>query len=171
MYCSECGCDRILLQNALNTLLQPEQPAQTEPELLAPLAPQRKSLPALWALRPLAGGADPDGGCNRAGGGTLVAASRGEPAAEQTRVLDARNAGDSSRAGHVAADEGTRVMPAPSRRAADIPEQEPAYDDEEEDEDERDSVAEALIRWVPPITAIVCAAVALCGFVYYQFVL
>ena len=25
--------------------------------------------------------------------------------------------------------------------------------------------------WVPPITAIVCAAVALCGFVYYQFVL
>ena len=37
--------------------------------------------------------------------------------------------------------------------------------------DERDSVAEALIRWVPPITAIVCAAVALCGFVYYQFVL
>ena len=35
----------------------------------------------------------------------------------------------------------------------------------------RTSVAEALIRWVPPITAIVCAAVALCGFVYYQFVL
>ena len=45
------------------------------------------------------------------------------------------------------------------------------YDDEEEYEDERDSVAEALIRWVPPITAIVRAAVALCGFVYYQFVL
>ena len=40
VYCSECGCDRILLQNALNTLLQPEQPAQTEPELETPLAPQ-----------------------------------------------------------------------------------------------------------------------------------
>ena len=38
-------------------------------------------------------------------------------------------------------------------------------------EDSRDSVAEALIRWVPPITAILCAAIALCGFVYYQFVL
>ena len=25
VYCSECGCDRILLQNALNTLLQPEK--------------------------------------------------------------------------------------------------------------------------------------------------
>ena len=25
VYCTECGCDRILLQNALNTLLQPEK--------------------------------------------------------------------------------------------------------------------------------------------------
>ena len=73
------------------------------------------------------------------------------------------------RASHAAADEGTRVMPAAARRAQPISQQpEPAYDDEEEYEDERDSVAEALIRWVPPITAIVCAAVALCGFVYYQ---
>ena len=42
---------------------------------------------------------------------------------------------------------------------------------DKDEEDDRDSVAEALIRWVPPITAIVCAAVALCGFVYYQFML
>ena len=48
---------------------------------------------------------------------------------------------------------------------------EPDYEDNEEYEDERDSVAETLIRWVPPITAILCAAIALCGFVYYQFVL
>lgn len=27
VYCTECGCDRILLQNALNTLLQPGQKA------------------------------------------------------------------------------------------------------------------------------------------------
>ena len=43
VYCTECGCDRILLQNALNTLLQPEKkepvpaaepvrPVQTEPD-------------------------------------------------------------------------------------------------------------------------------------------
>lgn len=44
-------------------------------------------------------------------------------------------------------------------------------EEDEEYEDNRDSVAEALIRWVPPITAILCAAIALCGFVYYQFVL
>ena len=47
----------------------------------------------------------------------------------------------------------------------------PMEEEYEEYEDSRDSVAEALIRWVPPITAILCAAIALCGFVYYQFVL
>lgn len=39
VYCSECGSDRILLQNALNTLMQPEQPA--EPEDLPPGRGQR----------------------------------------------------------------------------------------------------------------------------------
>ena len=71
---------------------------------------------------------------------------------------------------HTEPDEGTRVMPAPARRAVPEPPQ-PVEEDEEDYEDERDGVAEALIRWVPPITAIICAAVALCGFVYYQFLL
>ena len=57
-----------------------------------------------------------------------------------------------------------------ARRAEPVQEV-PDDDLDEDEEDDRDSVAEALIRWVPPITAIVCAAVALCGFVYYQFVL
>ena len=35
VYCSECGCDRILLQNALNTLLQP---AATADEMEMPLS-------------------------------------------------------------------------------------------------------------------------------------
>ena len=106
VYCSECGCDRILLQNALNTLLQ--------------------------------------------------------PAAARAPISDV-----------AAADEGTRVMPAAAHRPAPAPVRQPApvQDDDEEYEDSRDSVAEALIRWVPPITAILCAAIALCGFVYYQFVL
>ena len=97
-----------------------------------------------------------------------------EPAAEQTRVLDAETRaqfpGHSARA--EAVDEGTRVMPAAARSAQPIPEQpENAYEDDEEYEDERDGVAETLIRWVPPLTAIICAGVALCGFIYYQFVL
>mgnify|MGYP001015072476 CR=1 FL=1 len=44
VYCTECGCDRILLQNALNTLLQPEQP---DPVPAAqPEAPVRPAQPA-----------------------------------------------------------------------------------------------------------------------------
>ena len=40
VYCSECGCDRILLQNALNTLLQPAATAdEMEMPLNAPAAP------------------------------------------------------------------------------------------------------------------------------------
>ena len=58
----------------------------------------------------------------------------------------------------------------PARRPAPVRQSAPVEEDEEY-EDNRDSVAEALIRWVPPITAILCAAIALCGFVYYQFVL
>ena len=43
VYCSECGCDRILLQNALNTLLQPAAPAdEMEMPLSAPAAPAAK---------------------------------------------------------------------------------------------------------------------------------
>ena len=169
VYCSECGCDRILLQNALNTLLQPEQPAQTEPELETPLAPQAEEPTRIMGAAPVQ--EEP----TRIMGSPCREAEPQpeEPAAEQTRVLDAgMRAQFPGRASHAAADEGTRVMPAAARRAQPVSQQpEPAYDDEEEYEDERDSVAEALIRWVPPITAIVCAAVALCGFVYYQFVL
>ena len=169
VYCSECGCDRILLQNALNTLLQPEQPAQTEPELETPLAPQAEEPTRIMGAAPVQ--EEP----TRIMGAPCREAEPQpeEPAAEQTRVMDAgMRTQFPGRASHAAADEGTRVMPAAARRAQPVSQQpEPAYDDEEEYEDERDSVAEALIRWVPPITAIVCAAVALCGFVYYQFVL
>ena len=169
VYCTECRCDRILLQNALNTLLQPEQPAQTEPELETPLAPQAEEPTRIMGAAPVQ--EEP----TRIMGAPCREAEPQpeEPAAEQTRVLDAgMRTQFPGRASHAAADEGTRVMPAAARRAQPISQQpEPAYDDEEEYEDERDSVAEALIRWVPPITAIVCAAVALCGFVYYQFML
>ena len=140
VYCTECRCDRILLQNALNTLLQPEQPARPVAEV--PAQPAAAEEPTR----------------------IVGAAPAGE---EHTRVLDA-----STRAAFPgsSADEGTRVIPAPSRRAEPVQEV-PDDDLDEDEEDDRDSVAEALIRWVPPITAIVCAAVALCGFVYYQFML
>ncbi len=153
VYCSECGCDRILLQNALNTLLQP---AATADEMEMPL-----SAPAAPAEEP-----------TRVMGATAYQpkAAPVQPISEPTRVLDAPARAPYS--GAAVADEGTRVMPAAARRPAPAPVRQPApVEEDEEYEDSRDSVAEALIRWVPPITAILCAAIALCGFVYYQFVL
>ena len=54
------------------------------------------------------------------------------------------------------------------RRARPIPEEE---DEDYDEEDDRDPVAENIIRWVPPVTALICAGIALYGFVYYQFFL
>ena len=170
VYCSECGCDRILLQNALNTLLQPQTPAdELETPLSAPAAPAEEPTRIVGAAP--AGTEEPTRVV-----GAPACTPRQEPQApsvpvqEPTRVLDAATRAQFP--GNAAADEGTRVMPA-ARRPAAAPVQQPAAEeeDEEEYEDSRDSVAEALIRWVPPITAILCAAIALCGFVYYQFVL
>ena len=172
VYCSECGCDRILLQNALNTLLQPEAPAKAEPAPAKPLhaaAAGEEPTRVVNSFRPAASiGEEPT---------RIVPAAHTAPepqpqaAEEHTRVLDAETrARFPGKAVHTEPDEGTRVMPAPARRAVPEPPQ-PVEEDEEDYEDERDGVAEALIRWVPPITAIICAAVALCGFVYYQFLL
>lgn len=165
VYCTECGCDRILLQNALNTLLQPEEPRAER----APEAPVRTAARPVQAEEP-----------------TRVAApaAPAEPEEEATRILPTPSAA------HVEAPvsfapplartaepdtEGTRVIPSafrsePAPKAAE-PVQEADEDDYDEDEDSRDGIAETLIRWVPPITAIVCAGIALWGFVYYQFIL
>ena len=55
VYCTECRCDRILLQNALNTLLQPEQPARPAAEV--PAQPQKEAHREQDHPDPAAGGA------------------------------------------------------------------------------------------------------------------
>ena len=160
VYCTECGCDRILLQNALNTLLQPEQP---DPVPAAqPEAPVQPAQPAAQE--------EP----------TRIMSSAAQE--EATRVMPARPHVEqaASFAPPLARTaepdtKGTRVIPsafrnAPAPKAAE-PVQEADEDDYDEEEDSRDGIAETLIRWVPPITAIVCAGIALWGFVYYQFIL
>ena len=175
VYCSECGCDRILLQNALNNLLQPEPPAKDDTELETPLAPQQPAQAAGEEPTRILGAQPVPQPMQEEPTRIMGAAHRApEPAAEPTRVLDAQTRAQfPGKAAHAEPDDGTRVMPAPARHAQPVPQQpaETYEEDDEEYEDERDSVAEALIRWVPPITAILCAGVALCGFVYYQFVL
>ena len=186
VYCSECGCDRILLQNALNTLLQPAAPAdEMEMPLDAPAAPAApvEEPTRIVGAAPAASAASVEEPTRIVGAAPAASAASVEeptrvvgapayqpkaapiqPVSEPTRVLDA--AVRAPFTDSAVADEGTRVMPA-VRRPAPVRQPEPM----EDDEDSRDSVAEALIRWVPPITAILCAAIALCGFVYYQFVL
>ena len=194
MYCTECGCDRILLQNALNTLLQPAQPAEKPVQKPAPEAEPTRVVSAapveeptrIVAAAPVM--AEPTRVIPTPRPAEPVAPPASfappvehtpAPEAEPTRVLDA--ATRAAFPGHAAPaapvdDDGTRVMPAPARRAAPVsqPAPEPEqYDDpdDEDTEDARDGIAETLIRWVPPITAIVCAGIALWGFVYYQFMM
>ena len=177
VYCSECGCDRILLQNALNTLLQPAAPAdEMEMPLSAPAVPAAPAAveepTRIVGAAPAAPAAPVEEPTRVMGAAAYQPkAAPVQPISEPTRVLDASVRTPYS--GAAAADEGTRVMTAAARRPAPAPvrQPEPMEEEYEEYEDSRDSVAEALIRWVPPITAILCAAIALCGFVYYQFVL
>lgn len=175
VYCTECGCDRILLQNALNTLLQPEkkEPAPVA-EPVHPAASEEdghtRVLGAAQAepvppARPAPMEDEP----------TRVVSSRpaAEPEAEATRVMPAPKLEKPASFAPPLADEpdseGTRVLPTTRREKARPAE--PMEAEEEDLTDARDSVAETLIRWVPPLTAIVCAGVALWGFVYYQFMM
>ena len=199
VYCTECGCDRILLQNALNTLLQPEKkepvPAaepvrsvQTEPDErtrvmgAAPVPPEEPTrivgsvpprtepdaeatrvMPPRTTLRPSAEEVDRPA--------SFAPPLENAPDAESTRVLDAstRAAFPGKTSPAHADDEGTRVIPARGREA--VRPAEPEDAEEEEQTEPRDGVAETLIRWVPPLTAIICAGIALWGFVYYQFMM
>ena len=188
VYCSECGCDRILLQNALNTLLQPAAPAdEMEMPLSAPAAPAASAAveeptrivgaaqeEATRIIPPRA--AEPAPGYAPAAEMDATRVVSRAPEQEATRVLP-RQPEPVRPAKSFAPDEevekyGTRVVPstpaaAPSRLQAKPLDEE----DDCEEEDPRDSIAETLIRWVPPITAIVCAGIALCGFVYSQFMM
>ena len=188
VYCTECGCDRILLQNALNTLLQPAAPAdEMEMPLSAPAAPAASAAveeptrivgaaqeEATRIIPPRAAEPVPDYVPAAEMDATRVVSRA--PEQEATRVLP-RQPEPVRPAKSFAPDEevekyGTRVVPstpaaAPSRLQAKPLDEE----DDCEEEDPRDSIAETLIRWVPPITAIVCAGIALCGFVYSQFMM
>ena len=183
VYCSECGSDRILLQNALNSLLQPEEPE--EPLNVAPPEPARPAAPAEEPTR-IVGAVRED--ATRVIPPRPVAPARSYAPAEADppRVMSRTEEPEATRvlprqpepvrpAKSYSADEekyGTRVVPsakaAPSRLQAQPLDE---ADDDYDEEDPRDSIAETLIRWVPPITAIVCAGIALCGFVYSQFIL
>lgn len=165
VYCSECGSDRILLQNALNTLLQPKSgssAAQPEPQQAE--LPHEPTRVVPKTTRQEQGDKAENRSATRVVPGTAgstpakQAAPAGERAAEAARAEPGRRQN--------AAAIAPRKMEVPAKVQA-----QPRRDDYADEYDAEDSIAEALIRWVPPLTAIICAAIALGGFVYYQFVL
>lgn len=141
VWCSECGSDRILLQNTLSSLLQggySEPVADDEPTRMVP--PVRQEEPTR----------------------TVPPISKCPVAAEP---LD---------------EEDDDVIVAPPRRAARPAEQaqpsrnryqareqyEEQYEEQYDqgEEDPRDVIAGRIIRWAPPITAVLCAIIAAVGF-------
>ena len=89
-------------------------------------------------------------------------------------MLDAATRAAFPGSGAAAVDDGHRVMPAAARRAAPARQPEPEveqYDEEDDAEGPETAYRAPRPRWVPPITAIVCAGIALWGFVYYQFMM
>lgn len=141
VWCSECGSDRILLQNTLSSLLQggsSEPVTDDEPTRMVP--PVRQEEPTR----------------------TVPPISKRPVAAEP---LD---------------EEDDDVIVAPPRRAARPAEQaqpsrsryqareqyEEQYEEQYDqgEEDPRDVIAGRIIRWAPPITAVLCAAIAAVGF-------
>ena len=181
VYCSECGSDRILLQNALNTLMQPEQPA--EPEALP--SQGGASAPEAPAAEPTrVAGAAEEGGTRAFEPVQPARHEAGTRVSQETRLFTQPPvAQPAARPAHARAEEqpdpedeagATRAVRSAGRdRWADQPVRSarPIPEDEEDEEDDRDPVAENIIRWVPPVTALICAGIALYGFVYYQFFL
>ena len=140
VWCSECGSDRILLQNTLSSLLQggsSEPVTDDEPTRMVP--PVRQEEPTR----------------------TVPPISKRPVAAEPL-------------------DEEDDVIVAPPRRAARPAEQaqpsrnryqareqyEEQYEEQYDqgEEDPRDVIAGRIIRWAPPITAVLCAIIAAVGF-------
>lgn len=141
VYCSECGGDRVLLQNALSGIMQPEQtspiPKMEEPTrvMAKGAVPQQEHLPMEQC---------------------------------DTRAF-APVQGDSRPTAEVPQPKTREVTPAEhfvDNYKADLAERQDAEEYEDEEYDPRDERAEAIIRWVPALTVLICAAIALGGFLY-----
>lgn len=143
VYCSECGSDRILLQNAVNNLLQPAAPAE-EPTRVAQTAVEEPTRVAGQSVRSFAEAREVPGGSTR----EVPGVTPQNPRPYQGGAYQGAAANHFSQ----------NYRPAPARQA-------------EAAVDPRDELAENVIRWVPAVTALLCALIALGGFVYCQFIL
>lgn len=141
VWCSECGSDRILLQNTLSSLRQggsSEPVTDDEPTRMVPPVRQEeptRTVPPI-SKRPVA--AEP---LDEEDDDVIVAPPR--PAARPAEQAQ------------------------PSRSRYQAREQyEEQYEEQYDqgEEDPRDVIAGRIIRWAPPITAVLCAIIAAVGF-------
>ena len=139
VYCSECGSDRILLQNALSGMLQKAK-AEAEAAHAAPADSGTRVIDREEVQEP--------------------AAHSPETADEPTAMYDAARPAETPRK---ASEKQTKVYQSekPSAPAKAAP------DYEEETEGPDDALAANIIRWAPPITIILCALVVAFTLVYH----
>jgi hypothetical protein len=162
VYCSECGCDRILLQNALNNLMQPTTKAAE---------PQSNEMPLI--LQAPESSAEP----TRVAGGAGFAAAE-QPAEHGTRTFDPPHTESATQEEpespaeqeEAQATSAQATMIAPTHNFSQVEQVEEPFGEDEEEEP-GNALAENIIRWVPPFAALICAGVALSGFVYCRFLL
>lgn len=145
VYCSECGSDRILLQNAISGIMNQGQPA----------ADQSDEEPTQVMTR------------------SSKAQEQSEE--EKTRVVPETKHHNANTRPYAAAqpilEEEDDAADLYDDADADADDE---YDDnayEEEVLDPRDALADKLIRWVPVATAILCTAIAGGGFAYCKLFL
>ena len=152
VWCSECGSDRILLQNTLSSMLQAAQTAQQpvadqQPTRMVPPVRPEEPTRAVPTLR-----SQPD-------------PSYDVPPLHPDEEDDADMtlADDRGHARYAASRLGFHEQDA-YEDEGDYEEDYEDYDDYDGEMDPRDVIAEKIIRWAPPITAVLCAIVALIGF-------
>ena len=141
VWCSECGSDRILLQNTLSSLLQggsSEPVTDDEPTRMVP--PVRQEEPTR-TVPPISG--------------RPVAAEPLDEEDDDVIVASPRRA----------ARPAEQAQPSRSRYQA-REQYEEQYEEQYDqgEEDPRDVIAGRIIRWAPPITAVLCAIIAAVGF-------
>lgn len=141
VWCSECGCDRILLQNSLSALLQQGREPAAEPDeptrVVSGTRPEEptRMMPKLTEQQKFA---------------QNYHSRDAEPAPEEDEEEDVRP---------------YRGRASGNTSQFELDRQQEAWDDA------ADETAEKIIRWAPPITAGLCALVVAIGFLIYQFVL
>lgn len=141
VWCSECGSDRILLQNTLSSLLRggsSEPVTDDEPTRMVP--PVRQEEPTR-TVPPISG--------------RPVAAEPLDEEDDDVIVASPRRA----------ARPAEQAQPSRSRYQA-REQYEEQYEEQYDqgEEDPRDVIAGRIIRWAPPITAVLCAIIAAVGF-------